>query len=261
MFEPSWSRLPRHTGELRELTTVEQQILRDALERCERRFEHSVFFRRLAAGAITLAAMKYVFGQYGHFRVQLHTWFATCIVLAKDASQPVQRETILALADHTFTDLRDNHDVLFAECLHGLGFPAGTLHADTASPATLAYIESFPADCGLPEVTWLHAVAALSGRELSVALRNQRLLAQYFAPRGMSGPTWITLHAELEVDHFLDAIRPVLAQPDLAAPAIDALVLATDRAFARHADYLDALLHEHDSLVGAAVNAVEQTGR
>jgi hypothetical protein len=243
---PSSSRLPRTTGERRELTRPEQEILREALERCERRFDQGVFFERLAAGAMTPAALKYVFGQYGHFRVQLHRWFATCILLAKDASQPAQRQAILALADHIFTDLRDNHDLLFAECLLHLGFPRGTLYADAVSPATTAYIESFLHDCRPPAVTWLEAVAALSGRELSVALRNQRLLKYYFAPRGVSGPTWITLHAELEIDHFLDVLKPLLAQHGADAEPLDAARVAIDRAFEHHSEYLDALLREHD---------------
>jgi hypothetical protein len=243
---PSWSRLPRTTGERRELTTPEEQILREALERCERRFDQGAFFRRLAAGAMTPAALKYVFGQYGHFRIQLHRWFATCIVLAKDASQPAQRHAILALADHIFTDLRDDHDLLFGEYLHHLGFPLGTLYADAVSPATTAYIESFLDDCRPPTVGWLEAVAALSGRELSVALRNQRLLKCYFAPRGVSGPTWITLHAELEIDHFLDVMKPLLAQQGADAAPLDPVRVAVDRAFGRHAEYLDALLGEHE---------------
>jgi pyrroloquinoline quinone (PQQ) biosynthesis protein C len=241
---PGSSRLPRTTGERRELTTPEQQILHDVLECCERRFDNSVFFRRLAVGAMTPAPLQYVFGQYGHFRLQLHRWFAVCMILAKDASQPAQRQAILALADHVFTDLKDNHDLLFAEWLHQLGFPAGTLHAAAVSPATTTYIESFLDDCRRPTVTWLDAVAALGGRELSVALRNQRLLRSYFAPRGLSGPTWITLHADLEIDHFLDVVRPLLAEQ--GTTPLDSVRVAIDGALRRHVEYLDALLREHE---------------
>lgn len=241
------SRLPRATGEQPRLTTREQSFLDDLLERSERRFDESTFFRRLAAGAITTEALAYIFGQYGHFRVQLHRWFAACILLVKDASDPAQRQAILALADHVFTDLRDDHDRLFAECLHHFGFPSESLYAGSRSPATSAYIESFLDAARAPMATWFEAIAALSGRELSVALRNRRLLKSYFAPRGLPGPTWITLHAELEVDHFLDVLRPLISEHGAAAASFDAVRLAAAGAFARHAEYLDALLAEHEA--------------
>ena len=76
-----------------------QDTLRQGLECCERSFDQSVFFRRLAAGDMTPSELAYVFGQYGHFRLQLHRWFAVCMLLSGDASQPAQREAILALAD------------------------------------------------------------------------------------------------------------------------------------------------------------------
>jgi len=240
----SSSRLPRATCEERELTATEEQILGDLRAQCERRFDQSVFFQRLAAGAVTADALGYIFGQYGHFRVQLHRWFAFCILLATDASQPAQRQSIMALADHVFTDLRDDHDVLFAECLQCFGLPTGTLHAGSPSLATHTYIESFMDDSRAPATTWLEATAALAGRELSVALRNQRLIRSYFAPRGQTAPIWITLHAELEVDHFLDALRPILAERAPGAASLEAMHVAVGGAFGRHAEYLDALLEE-----------------
>ncbi len=241
----SSSRLPRATCEERELTVIEAQILGDLREQCERRFDQSAFFERLAAGAITGEALGYIFGQYGHFRIQLHRWFAVCILLARDASQPAQRQSIMALADHVFTDLRDDHDVLFAECLQSFGLPTGTLYAGSPSPATRTYIESFVDDSRAPTATWLEATAALAGRELSVALRNQRLIRSYFAPRGQTAPIWITLHAALEVDHFLDALRPVLAERASGTASLEAVHVAVGRAFGRHAEYLDTLLEEY----------------
>jgi hypothetical protein len=245
----SSSRLPRATCEARELTAAEEKILGDLREQCERRFDQSVFFRRLIAGAVTSEALRYIFGQYGHFRIQLHRWFAVCILLAKDASQPLQRQSIMALAAHIFTDLRDDHDVLFAECLQSFGLPAGTLYVGSTSRATRAYIESFIEsgmdDIRAPVITWLEAIAALAGRELSVALRNQRLIRGYFAPHGQTAPTWITLHAELEVDHSLDALRPILTECAPGTVSLEAVHVAAGRAFGRHAEYLDMLFNEH----------------
>jgi hypothetical protein len=229
------------------LTPLEQQILHEALESCKRRFDQRAFFRRLSADELTSAELKYVFGQYGHFRVQLHRWFAGCIILIRDASEPAQRQAVLALADHIFTDLRDRHDLLFAELLHDLGFPVGTLHASFQSPATTSYIEAFLDDYRAPTATWVEAVAALSGRELSVVVRNQRLLRSHFAPRSLRAPTWLTLHADLEVEHFLDILRPVLSQLSANGAVPEAIGTAIDRGIRGHADFLDALLHEHES--------------
>jgi hypothetical protein len=150
----------------------------------------------------------------------------------------------MSLAEHVFTDLRDDHDALFAECLQNFGSPRGLLYVGLPSPATLRYTEQFLEECRAPTATWLDAIATLAGRELSVAVRNQRLVQGYFAPRREPTPTWIGLHAELEVDHCLDALRPVVAQP---AGSSTTLEPAMARAFARHADYLDALLDEHET--------------
>ena len=74
-------------------------ILHEALETCKRSFDECAFFRRLAADQLAPAAIKYVSGQYGHFRIQLHRWFAACISLNRDASEPAQRQAILALSN------------------------------------------------------------------------------------------------------------------------------------------------------------------
>jgi len=87
-------------------------------------------------------------------------------------------------------------------------------------------------------------MAALSGRELSVVVRNRRLLKSYFAARGLDAPSWITLHAELEVDHFLDLARPLLTPQGVEALLPDVIRLGMERTIGRHVEYLDALLRE-----------------
>lgn len=235
--------LLRRTGERCVVTSSEAELLRVLRAQCERRFDQSRFFKQVASGPITTAALGYVWGQYGHFRLQLHRWFAACMLLAQDASQPAQRWAVMSLADHVYTDLRDDHDALFAKCLQSFGFPRGVLHVGLPSPATRRYTEQFLDECRAPTATWLDATATLAGRELSVAVRNQRLVHGYFAPRDEPAPTWIALHAELEVDHCLDALRPVIAQNAGSSTTFEP---AMDRAFSRHADYLDALLEEYE---------------
>jgi hypothetical protein len=238
------SRLQRNTAE-RCLAVLEPGWVGDAIARCERAFDASLFFQRLAAGELTPAQLRYVFGQYGHFRLQLHSWFGLCISKASNCAEPAQRRSILALADHIFADLRDDHDGMFGEFLHQLGFPAGALHAEHASAATRAYVRSFFDDCGAPSCTFFDAIAALGGRELSVSLRNRRLLRSYFGPRGLAEPTWIRLHAELEIEHFLDVVEPIVARAGSDSPQLRAAREGIERAFEQHARYLDALMLEH----------------
>jgi len=252
------SGLPLWTGEQRRVTVCEAELLQGLRTQCERRFDQSRFFTQVASGAITKAALAYVFGQYGHFRLRLHSWFAACMLLVRDASQPAQRWAVMSLANHVFTDLRDDHDALFAECLQSFGSPRGVLHVGVPSLATQRYTEHFLEECRAPCTTWLEATATLAGRELSVAVRNQRLMRGYFTPRDEQAPTWIALHAELEVEHCLDALRPVIAQ---RAGSSTTLGPAMARAFARHAEYLDALLDEHDGEIARSVFGADNSAR
>jgi thiaminase len=238
------SRLQRNTAE-RCLAALEPGWVGDAIADCERAFDARLFFQRLATGELTPEQLRYVFEQYGHFRLQLPSWFGLCISKATNCAEPAQRQAILALADHIFTDLRDDHDQMFREFLHQLGSPAGTLHAEHASAATRAYVRSFFDDYGAPSCTLFDAIAALGGRELSVSLRNRRLLKAYFAPRELPEPTWIRLHAELEVEHFFDVVEPIVVRHASDSPQLRAARDGIERAFERHAQYLDALLLEH----------------
>jgi thiaminase len=247
----SSSRLPRD-AEQRRRAALERDFVPDAVARCERAFDASPFFQRLATRELTPAQLRYVFGQYGHFRLQLHRWFGLCISKASDSSEPAQRRAIVALADHIFTDLRDDHDQMFREFLHQLGFPVRTLHSEHVSVATRAYVGSFFDDYGSSSCTFFEAIAALGGRELSVALRNRRLLELYFAPRGLTEPTWVSLHAELEIEHFIDVVEPFVTPQDSGSSQLRAARGAIDRAVERHIEYLDALLREHDALPRSA---------
>jgi thiaminase len=240
----SSSRLPRDSEERRR-AALAGGFVPDAIARCERAFDASPFFQRLGTGELTPEQLRYVFGQYGHFRLQLHRWFGLCISKASNSAEPAERQAILALADHIFTDLRDDHDQMFREYLHQLGFPSWTLHGEPVSEATRAYVGSFFDDCGASSCSFFEAIAALGGRELSVALRNRRLLELYFGPRGLNAPAWISLHAELEVEHFVDVIEPFVARDGNGSAQLRAARGAIGRAVGRHVGYLDALLREH----------------
>jgi hypothetical protein len=191
--------------------------------------------------------LRYAFLQYRFFRAQLHRWFALCIIKVVSGADLGQRDSVMALAHHVFTDLRDGHDLMFADFLRELDVGVDEICASRASPATVAYMQSFFDDFGYGPSNFYEALGALSGRELCVALRNRRIIRGYFEPRGTEPPTWIALHAELELDHFHDAVRPALAHSSGDPQALANLTKAIERGIDRHIDYFDELLREYQA--------------
>src|SRR5262249_38731173 len=145
-----------------DLALLERDVCTTASACCERVFEGSTFFDLLASGRMQPGLLGYVFAQYGFFRIQLHRWFGVCIMKASNAAEPTQRDAVMALADHIFTDLHDDHDVLFSQMLEQFDFGIGRLHGDEPSPATRAYIDSFAAEFAGPERDLREALAGLS---------------------------------------------------------------------------------------------------
>jgi thiaminase len=229
------------------IQSSEERVSERATEHCSRALGRSRFFGLLKGGGMPAPLLKYAFLQYRFFRDQLHRWFALCIIKVASGADLRQRDAVMALASHIFTDLRDGHDLMFTEFLQGLGIGVDELATSRASPATIAYTESFFDDFGYEPNNFYEALAALSGRELCVAIRNERIIREYFAPRGTKPPTWLALHAELELDHFHDAVRPALAHCGDDDEAIASLTTAIERGIDRHVDYFEGLLREYQA--------------
>jgi hypothetical protein len=240
------SRLDRSPRRTNELARFEQAFSTQTIHHCERALDGSTFFRALAAGAVNGPLMKHIFLQYRLFRDQLHRWFAVCIVKAPSCRDPNQKAAIMALADHIFTDLRDSHEVMYDAFLTQLKVTAAEASLERPGNATRRYIRSFFDDFGFEARDGFLALAALGGRELCVSLRNQRLIRHYFEPRGIEAPTWIALHAHLELDHFHDAIRPVLLAQGDDVVTSTATKSAVERAIDQHVQLFDDLLAEHE---------------
>ena len=241
----SSSRLVRRTH-IPELAILEEKVSADAIACCDRAFDSSSFFAVLAAGNASPPLLQYVFLQYLFFRDQLHRWFGLCIMRAPSCSDPHQKSAIMALTDHVFTDLRDNHELMYEEFLRLLGVDEAARRRATPSAASSAYMRSFVDEFAAERHDFYSALAALSGRELCVALRNRRLLSQYFVPRGLEQPAWLVLHSELEAEHFRDALRPVLEASDPDSAAFAAHFRAISQAIERHVSYFDQLLLEYE---------------
>lgn len=241
------SRLDRNLDRSETVQTQAEILSARTIDYCNQALDRSRFFNLLAAGKMTQSLMQYTFLQYHHWRDRLHQWFGLCIVKAGSCTDPHQKTAILSLADHTFTDLKDNHSEMFVEFLYDLGLNDSEIAAAKRSPATSAYERSFFEEFGYDTHNFYEALAALSGRELCVSVRNARLLEKYFDSRNLKHPTWLSLHAELEVDHYHDSIRPVLMRYEDAAK-LTSVVQAVEQGIDRHVQYFDDLLDEYEAL-------------
>ncbi len=223
------------------------EITSSTIVHCHEALDRSRFFWLLKTGAITPPMMQYAFLQYYFWRDRLHQWFGLCIVKAGSCTDPDQKSAIMSLADHTFTDLQDDHSEMYVEFLHDLGLSNTEIIASQRSAATASYERSFFDEFGYGTDNFYEALAALSGRELCVSIRNARILQSYFDARGMKHPTWLSLHAELEVNHFQDSIRPVLTRFKGDSTKLHSVIKAVERGIERHVQYFEELLHEYES--------------
>jgi len=223
------------------------EITSSTIVHCHEALDRSRFFCLLKDYAIAPPMMQYAFLQYYFWRDRLHQWFGLCIVKAGSCTDPDQKSAIMSLADHTFTDLQDDHSEMYVEFLHDLGLSDTEIAAAKRSAATASYERSFFDEFGYGTDNFYEALAALSGRELCVSIRNARILQFYFDARGMKQPTWLSLHAELEVNHFQDSIRPVLTRFKGDSTKLHSVIKAVERGIDRHVQYFEDLLHEYES--------------
>src|SRR5450432_1680168 len=121
------------------LESSEEVVSARVIAYCDLALDRSRFFGLLREGAMPVTMMQYAFLQYRFFREQLHRWFGLCIVKAASSSDANQRDAVMALGSHVFTDLRDGHDVMFAEFLGDLGLAAVDVGASRPSSSTVTY--------------------------------------------------------------------------------------------------------------------------
>lgn len=241
------SRLQRDIPLAAAIQAQEAAITDKAITYCQTALDCSRFFGLLRTGSVSPTMMQYVFLQYRHWRDRLHQWFGLCIVKAGSCTDPDQEAAILSLADHIFTDLQDGHNAMYIEFLHELGLRDDEIANAQRSRATASYELSFFEEFGYETDNFYEALAALSGRELCVSIRNCHILQHYFDKRGMKHPTWLSLHATVEADHFQDAIRPVLTRYTEDSGKLMSVITAVERGIDRHLQYFEELLQEYEA--------------
>jgi thiaminase len=238
------SRLNREVALAPEVEAQKREICDRTIAYCHDSLDRSRFFSLLKSGAMSPATIQSAFLQYHFWRDRLHQWFGLCIVKAGSCTDPHQKLAIMSLADHTFTDLQDGHSELYVEFLHDLGLSDEEIEASQRSAATVNYERSFFEDFGYETNNFYEALVALSGRELCVSIRNQLILQYYFDARSLKHPTWLALHAELEVEHFHDNFRAAITCYADNPTKIADLMVAVNRGIDRHVKYFEDLLLE-----------------
>ncbi|MBE9137732.1 hypothetical protein IQ254_11100 [Nodosilinea sp. LEGE 07088] len=242
------SRLDRAIALPVELETRVNAISTAAIAYCHEALDRSRFFNLLKTTDQALPIMQYAFLQYRFWRDRLHQWFGLCIVKAGSCSEPDQKAALMSLADHIFTDLRDDHTELYLEFLQALQLGPEAIQASRRSPATVAYERSFFDAHGYGTENFYAALVALSGRELCVSIRNHQILRDYFDAQNLKHPLWLALHAELEMEHFQDVLRPALAHYAGSSQAVSTLLETLQRSINRHVQYFEEMLCEYEAL-------------
>lgn len=231
-----------------EIAEQAQIITARTVSCCNHALDRSQFFQLLRSRAVPGPLMQYAFLQYKFWRDQFHKWFALCILKSGSCHEPDQKNAIMALSHHIFTDLRDSHEVMYVDYLRDLGLSDPEIAASRPSPATLAYGRSFFEDFGYEAENFYEAIAALSGRELCVAVRNGRILRDYVRPRNLPQSEWLVLHETLEEEHYRDAIAPILMRHGKDPDKVEALMRSVCRGIERHVQYFEELLLEYQGL-------------
>lgn len=226
-----------------ELIEIEEAITKEIIEYSHHRLNTSSFFGALKRGEIDLPRLRYVFCQYRHWRDQFHTWFGLCILKSGTCAPSYVRDTVLELADHTLTEMREDHAGLYRDFLQRLGVTSEELENQGKSDCTIGYERSFLQRFGTAIDNFVESVAALSARELFAALRNTFVMKALKEKYNIEQSPWWQLHESLEVEHFKGSMRPSIPEI-LKNRTLDDAVSIMRSEIDHHARYWDCLLAE-----------------
>lgn len=232
---------------------LEEAITREVMDYSRHVLHTSAFFGKLKDGNLSLPQLRYVFSQYRYWRDQFHTWFGLCILKSGSCEPRYVHDAVLELADHTLTEMREDHAGLYRDFLQSLGVTLADLRQSVKSACTSEYEQSFLLRFGTSTDNFVDSVAALSARELFAALRNTFVVNALKEKYGIEQSAWWQLHEHLEVEHFRGSVRPIVAEILLRRHrSFDEAVSIMKSEIDRHARYWDCLLTESE---GAAVSS------
>ena len=226
---------------------TENAVAEEIVSYCHAALEGSRFFPALRAGSVSVATLRYIFGQYRLLRDRFQAWFGLCIVKSGSCDEEDVRAAILALADHISVEMRDGHDRLFRGFLVELGMSEAEIRAMRAGGATRRYDASYFERYGLSEENFFEAVTAISAREILHSIRNAYVLEHFLAKVGFGESVWWRLHVDLELEHFRAALRPVIQRSQGHDAAVASVVQTLKREIDRHVQYWDELLEEAEA--------------
>jgi hypothetical protein len=192
-------------------TSVDKVISDAIVAHSEIALESSPFFSAVKRQTIGIDALRAVFSQYRFWRDQFHTWFGVCIIKSGSCERAFVSEALLSLTHHVSEEIGDDHAGMYLDLLRKLGVSEAEARATAKSQVTARYERSFLDRFGTGTDNFADSVVALSGRELFASIRNAFLI-EHLAPYGVQNDRWLIAHQELELDHFYDAIRPLLKE-------------------------------------------------
>lgn len=233
-----------------DIGSLEEQITQDIVDYSKQTFRTSRFFRELGNGKISLPRLQYVFLQYRYWRDQFHTWFGLCILKSGSCEQKHVKDAVLELADHTLVEMKEDHAGLYVDFLKHLGVSDEDIKNAAEGDSTRRYEQSFLTAFGTETNNFVDSVIALSARELFAAIRNTYVTKALKDHYGIDQSPWWQLHERLEIDHFRNAIRPVLSELGSGRRATPEIAIMKSE-IDRHADYWDGLLGEAKTVVSS----------
>jgi thiaminase len=232
-------------ADLADRAQLEEPITREIIDYSRHALHTSNFFGKLKNGEISLPCLKYVFSQYRYWRDQFHTWFGLCILKSGSCEPSYVRDAVLELADHTLTEMREDHAGLYRDFLRSLGVTPKELQQSVKNDCTTRYEQSFLLQFGTSTDNFVDSVAALSARELFAALRNTFVINALKEKYSVDQSPWWQLHERLEVEHFRGSVRPIIAEILAKHRSFNEAVSIMKSEIDCHVRYWDDLLAEY----------------
>jgi hypothetical protein len=254
---PTAGHLASTSSKLVSTLRIEKEITQSILEYCGLVLANSKFFSELRQNNVSEEVRRYVFAQFRLWRDQFHTWFGLCIMKSGSIEDEDVKEVILGLAEHIAIEMRESHEQMYRRFLKDMGLTDDAIDSTVKSEATRWYINSFRHEFGDGPDNFFEAVSAISGRELLASLRNSFIIEHFLTPRGIAPFEWLTVHEELELEHFRTAIRPIIQRCAHQQARLDHVVKVMKEEIERHVRYWDLLFEEGRNKTGAAEAAVD----
>ncbi|CAA6812827.1 MAG: Unknown protein [uncultured Campylobacterales bacterium] len=186
--------------------TIRDEIYNYSLNK----IQNSIFHQELSNLNIPIEKVRLIYSQFYKWRNEFHTWFGLLIYKSKDCSTKTKKEVVHSFASHISIEMSENHDELYRKFLLNLGVSKDEINNIKTNDITKEYIDSFANRHFNQNDDFLEMCARITGRELSSCIRNSYVIKNYFSKIDIKRQVWWDKHEELELEHFLEEIAPLI---------------------------------------------------